>query len=72
MPNTDTIACRGFQAAMAVAAKKMSQSTATACANVKAVAGPLCGGAGASPTVAKSAAPVALFSASLALPLLFL
>jgi hypothetical protein len=65
---TDTFACRAYQAGVALSTKKLGGSVATACANVKAAAGPACGGSTPPPT--KSAASTLFVSAAIALPFL--
>jgi hypothetical protein len=62
----DTFACRGYQAGVALAAKKSGTATTTACANAKVAPGPGCGG------TAKSSAATLMVSVAVVLPFLAL
>jgi hypothetical protein len=65
---TDTFACRAYQAGVALTSKGMGQAAAqtSACQNVKAAAGPACGGG----APAKSEAASLFVSAAIVLPFL--
>jgi len=67
---TDTFACRAYQAGVALSSKGMGGTAAqtAACLNVKATAGPNCGGSGGGTT--KSDAASLLVSAAIVLPFL--
>jgi hypothetical protein len=69
-PNTDTLACRTYQAALALASKAMGQTAGVtaSCANVKIAQGPGCGGG----STAKSDATTLFVSAAAIVPLMFL